>query len=162
MAWYQWLLLQLRLQTKIMLLLNTKQNGLLALFLCLCAIDNHNSRHWEDVLETSIIPVTDVYKPSLHHSHIEHLIRYTYLRERSVPGFCVTMKEVCAPKCKTSCNVNFAPSLNKHCKSMAKCLNQNQKRYQCSCYQNETMHKTVFLFSTYIFITQLTYLVTLF
>ena len=113
------------------------------------------------MLETSIIPVTDVYKPSLHHSHIEHLLWYTYLRQRSVPGFCVTMKEVCAPKCKTSCDVNFAPSLNKHCKSMAKCLNQNQKRYQCSCYQNETMHRTVF-FSTYIFITQLTYLVTLF
>lgn len=50
-----------------------------------------NSRHWEDVLETSIIPVTDVYKPSLHHLHIEHLLWYTYLRERSVPGFCVTV-----------------------------------------------------------------------
>ena len=124
----------------------------MACSLCFCveAIDNRNSRHWEDVLETSIIPVTDVYKPSLHHSHIEHLLWYTYLRQRSVPGFCVTMKEVCAPKCKTSCNVNFAPPLNKHCKSMAKCLNQNQKRYQCSCYQNETMHRTVFFFNIYV------------
>lgn len=107
--------------------------------LCRCSGNLYN--FWHRCLITSLLTSFTHWIPDIVHTERKESPRLLWYRKT---GLCPKTSNL------TFSNVNFVPPLNKHCKYMAKCLNLSQKRCQCSCHQNETMHRTVLFFDIYV------------